>query len=78
MEDLDATIDLVPPESNDKPPSPETLSKDTPSCLILNHPKENILGRIGEGKRLQYKVLNQVSHMFYLSQFESKKVEKAQ
>jgi hypothetical protein len=52
MEDLDATIDLVPPESNDEPPSPEALSKDTPSCLILNHPKENILGRIGEEKRL--------------------------
>jgi len=62
---------------NEEPstPKPKMLSKEPPSHIILNHPKENLLGDLDEGKRFRNRVVNQVSYMCYLSQIKSKKVE---
>jgi hypothetical protein len=50
----------------------------------LNHPPQQLLGSIGEGRRLRNRVIhwtsevaNQVSYSCYLAQTEPKKVDKA-
>jgi hypothetical protein len=44
-------VEFASPKSNVKPTSHKVLSKDTPSRLILNYPKKNILGSITERKK---------------------------
>lgn len=58
-------------------PKRKMLTKEPPSHISLNHPKENILGNLDEWKMLRNWVVNQVSHMCHLSQFELKMVEEA-
>jgi hypothetical protein len=41
----------------------EMLAREPPSRERVNHPKENILGDLDEGKRLRSQVINQVPHM---------------
>ena len=43
----------------------------------LNHPTTNILGSLNDNMRLRSKALNVITHLCYLSQFESKKVDEA-
>jgi hypothetical protein len=85
--------------SPDEPPSSPTTSdtisstsedKDTPanppkrSWVKLNHPPQQLLGTVDEGRRLRNRVIqptsevaNQVSYSCYLAQTEPKKVDEA-
>ena len=54
-----------------------SLVKGPSSRVKLNHPATNILGSLNDNMRLRSKVLNVITHSCYLSQFESKKVDKA-
>ena len=56
---------------------PNMVSHMPSSIVKLKHPRENMLGNINEGLRLQNRVVNQVSHSYYLSQLEPKKVNEA-
>lgn len=44
----------------------------------MDHLKENIIGNLEEEKRLRTRVVNLISYVCYLSQFQPKKVEEAQ
>jgi hypothetical protein len=88
-----------PSVSPDEPPSPLTASdttsstsedEDTPanppkrSWVKHNHPPQQLLGTIDEGRRLRSRVIqpdnevaNQVSYSCYLAQTEPKKVDEA-
>ena len=54
-----------------------SLVKGPSSRVRLNHPSSNILGSLNDNMRLRSKVLSVITHSCYLSQFESKKVDKA-
>ena len=64
-------------------PSPEqkgtstSLVKGPSSRVRLNHPSSNILGSLNDNMRLRSKALSVITHSFYLSQFEPKKVDEA-
>lgn len=51
---------------------PQMITKELPSWVKLNHPKENLLGDLDESNRMRNKAVNQVSY-----QIEPKKVEEA-
>jgi hypothetical protein len=61
------------------PQSPDShlVVKEPSSRVKLNHPQDNLLGTINEGRRLRNRVVNQVSHSCYLSQLEPKKITEA-
>jgi hypothetical protein len=89
-------IKASPSVSPDEPPSSLTTSdtissafedEDTPvnppkqSWVMLNHPPQQLLGTVGEGRRLRNRVIhptievaNQVSYSYYLVQTEPKKI----
>ena len=48
-----------------------------PSRVKLNHPSINILRSLDDNMRLRSKALSVITHLCYLSQFESKKVDEA-
>jgi hypothetical protein len=92
VEVTEGTTDIVkasPSVSPDEPPSPPTASDtsaDPPkrSWVKNNHPPQQLLGTIDEGRRLRSRVIhltsevaNQVSHSCFLSQTEPKKVDEA-
>ena len=54
-----------------------SLVKGPSSRVKLNHPTTNILGSLNDNMRLRSKALNVITHSFYLSQFEPKKVDEA-
>lgn len=56
-------------------PKPKMITKEPASLLQLNHPEENILGNLNEGKKLRSHVINKLSYTCYLPQLEPKKVE---
>ena len=64
-------------------PSPEqkgtstSLVKGPSSRVRLNHSPSNILGNLNNSMRLRLKVLSVITHSYYLSQFEPKKVDEA-
>jgi hypothetical protein len=92
-------IKASPSVSPDEPPSPPIASdttfnasedEDTPadppkrSWVKHNHPPQQLLGTIDEGRRLRRRVIhptsevaNQVSYSCYLAQIEPKKVDEA-
>jgi hypothetical protein len=51
MEESKRIVEFASPKSNVEPTSHKVFSKDTPSRLILNYPKKNILGSITERKK---------------------------
>jgi hypothetical protein len=70
-EDIDERS--VTPQS----PNSHLVVKEPSSRVKLNHPQDNLLGTINEGRRLRNRVVNQVSHSCYLSQLEPKKITEA-
>ena len=64
-------------------PSPEqkgtstSLVKGPSSRVRLNHPSSNILESLNDNMRLRSKALSVITHSYYLSQFEPKKVDEA-
>jgi hypothetical protein len=92
-------VKASPSVSPDEPPSPPTASDTTSSTsededtsadppkrswVKNNHPPQQLLGTIDEGRRLRSRVIhltsevaNQVSHSCFLSQTEPKKVDEA-
>jgi hypothetical protein len=66
-------------EKSATPQSPNSnlVVKEPSSRVKLNHPQDNLLGTINEGRRLRNRVVNQVSHSCYLSQLEPKKFTEA-
>ena len=66
-------------------PSPSLEQKGTSTSLVkgpssivkLNLLATNILGSLNDNMRLRSKALNVITHSFYLSQFEPKKVDEA-
>ena len=54
-----------------------SLVKDPSSKVRLNHPTTNILGSLNDNMRLRSKALSVITHSYYLSQFEPRKVDKA-
>jgi hypothetical protein len=56
-EDLGKPLDA---ESTEEPSTskPKMITKETTSRLRLNHPEENVLGDLNEGKRLRSRVIN--------------------
>jgi len=92
-------VKVSPSVSPDEPPSPPTASdttsitsedEDTPadhpklSWVKNNHPPQQLLGTIDEGRRLRSRVIhstsevaNQVSYICYLAQTKPKKVDEA-
>jgi hypothetical protein len=66
-------------ENSAMPQSPNShlVMKEPSSRVKLNHPQDNLLGTINEGRRLRNRVVNQVSHSCYLSQLEPKKITEA-
>lgn len=70
-------LEVQLPISRDEEPS---TSKKSLSRVSLNHPKNNIIGKLNEGLRLRrgsnYSVKH-VTYHCYLAQFELKKVEEA-
>ena len=65
--------------------SPSSEQKGTSTSLVkgpsfrvrLNYPSSNILGSLNDNMRLRSKALNVITHSYYLSQFEPKKVDEA-
>jgi len=92
-------IKASPSVSPNEPPSSSTTSdtiastfedEDTPanppmwSWVKLNHPPQQLLGTVDEGRRLRNRVIqptsevaNQVSYSCYLAQIEPKKIDEA-
>ena len=67
-------------ESSFSPEQKSTLTSlvKGPSARVkLNHPATNILGSLNDNMRLRSKVLNVITHLCYLPQFQPKKVDKA-
>ena len=54
-----------------------SLIKGPSSRVRLNHPSSNILGNLNDNMRFRSKVLSVITHSYYLSQFEPKKVDEA-
>jgi len=86
---------VSPDESSSSPTTSDTIAsasedEDTPanppkwSWVKLNHPPQELLGTVDEGRRLRNRVIqptsevaNQVSYNCYLAQTEPKKVDEA-
>ena len=61
-----------------EPQSTSTSLVKGPSARVkLNHPVTNILGSFNDNMHLRSKALNVITHFYYLSQVEPKKVDKA-
>ena len=54
-----------------------SLVKGTSARVKLNHDSKNILGSLNDNMRLRSKALNVITHSYYLSQVEPKKVNEA-
>ena len=61
-----------------EPQSTSTSLVKGPSARVkLNHPVTNILGSFNDNMHLRSKALNVITHFYYLSQVEPKKVDEA-
>ena len=54
-----------------------SLVKGPSTRIKLNHPITNILGSLNDNMQLRSKALNVITHSYYLSQIEPKKVDEA-
>ena len=61
--------------SSEQKSTSTSLVKGLFARVKLNHPATNILGSLNDNMRLRSKVLNVITHLCYLSQFEPKKVD---